>query len=57
MTDVSLVHGFSVLAGKIDEANDKLPSWKRKALEVKLKEVWEIIEQPDRRSGSRRVYD
>ena len=47
--DVSLIHGYSVLHGKLEECFESLPSWKKHELEIELVKCWAILESKDRR--------
>jgi len=54
MTDTSVLHGYGVLLGKLEDNYNELPEWKKKALEGLLTQAWEVIEANDRRNKSER---
>lgn len=55
MTDMSVLHGYNVFANKLDEVYATLPRWKQTALDVKLSELWEILETSERRTNGERM--
>lgn len=52
--ELTVYHGFIVLAGKLEDVGDSLAAWKRTELEKKLAECWDIVERNDRRKKDRR---